>query len=80
MSVEEKVGFMLISSTRLKNDWSFEAPKNKDPITSDFNEEDLIQTTNMFSKQPLPIPMMSAAGTTKAVTQFHLRHFILRAM
>ena len=79
MSVEEKVAFMLISSTRLKNDWSFEAPKNKDPITSDFNEEDLIQTTNMFSKQPLPIPMMSAAGTTKAVTQFHLRHFILRA-
>src|SRR6187399_1330393 len=79
MSVEEKVGFMLISSTRLKNDWSFETPKNKDPITSDFNEEDLIQTTNMFSKQPLPIPMMSAAGTTKAVTQFHLRHFILRA-
>ena len=79
MSLEEKVGFMLISSTRLKNDWSFEAPKNKDPITSDFNEEDLIQTTNMFSKQPLPIPMMSAAGTTKAVTQFHLRHFILRA-
>ena len=27
MSVEQKVGFMLISSTRLKNDWSFEAPK-----------------------------------------------------
>jgi beta-glucosidase len=78
MSVEQKVGFMLISSTRLKNDWSFEAPKTKDPITSDFNEEDLVQTTNMFSKQPLPIPMMSAAGTTKGVTQYHLRHFILR--
>jgi len=79
MSVEEKVGFMLISTTRLKNDLSFEATRTKEPITSDFNEEDLIQTTNMFSKQPLPIPMMSAAGTTKAVTQFHLRHFILRA-
>jgi beta-glucosidase len=79
MSVEQKVGFMLISSTRLKNDWSFEAPKTKDPITSDFNEEDLVQTTNMFSKQPLPIPMMAAAGTTKGVTQYHLRHFILRA-
>ena len=79
MSVEEKIGFMLISSTRLKNDWAFEAAKNKEPITSDFNEEDLIQTTNMFSKQPLPVPMMSAAGTTKAVTQYHLRHFILRA-
>lgn len=78
MSVEQKVGFMLISSTRLKNDWSFEAPKTKDPVTSEFNEEDLIQVINMFSKQPLPIPIMSAAGTTKAVTQYHLRHFILR--
>jgi beta-glucosidase len=79
MSLEEKVGFMLISSTRLKNDWSFETPKNNDPITSDFNEADLIQDINMFSKKPLPVPIMSAAGTTKAVTQFHLRHFILRA-
>lgn len=79
MSTEQKVGFMLISSTRLKNDWSFEAPKTKDPITSDFNESDLVQTINMFSKQPLPVPIMSASGTTKAVTQYQLRHFILRA-
>lgn len=79
MSVEEKVGFMIISTTRLKNDWSFSAPKTKEPITSDFNEEDLVQTTNMFSKQPLPIPVMSSAGTTKGVREFHLRHFILRA-
>ncbi len=79
MSIEQKVGFMLISTTRLKNDWSFEAPKGKEPISSDFNETDLIQTNNMFSKQPLPIPIMSAAGTTKAVKEFQLRHFILRA-
>lgn len=79
MSIEEKVGFMIISTTRLKNDWSFSAPKTKEPITSDFNEEDLVQTTNMFSKQPLPIPVMSSAGTTKGVKDFHLRHFILRA-
>jgi beta-glucosidase len=79
MSVEQKVGFMLISSTRLKNDWSFEAPKTTEPVTSDFNEVDLVQTINMFSKQPLPVPIMSAAGTTKGVTQYHLRHFILRA-
>lgn len=79
MSVEQKVGFMLISSTRLKNDWSFEAPKTKEPITSDFNESDLVQTMNMFSKQPLPVPIMSASGTTKAVTEYKLRHFILRA-
>jgi beta-glucosidase len=78
MTVEEKVGFMLISTTRLKNDWSFEAPRNQEPVSSDFNEEDLVQTTNMFSRKPLPVPILSAAGTTKAVTRFHLRHFILR--
>ncbi len=79
MSVEEKVGFMLISTTRLKNDFSFESPKTKEPITSDFNEEDLVATANMFTRKPLPVPVMNAAGTTKGVTQFHLRHFILRA-
>ncbi|GAB3904832.1 glycoside hydrolase family 3 N-terminal domain-containing protein [Larkinella knui] len=79
MSVEQKVGFMLISTTRLKNDWSFDTPKTKEPITSDFNEEDLVAGMNMFTRKPLPAPIMNAAGTTKAVTQFHLRHFILRA-
>ncbi|MEY2812275.1 MAG: hypothetical protein RLZZ390_102 [Bacteroidota bacterium] len=79
MSVEQKAGFMLISSTRLKNDWSFEAPKTNEPITSDFNETDLVQTVNMFTKKVMPVPIMSAAGTTKGVTTFHLRHFILRA-
>ncbi|UOQ67643.1 glycoside hydrolase family 3 protein [Hymenobacter volaticus] len=79
MSIAEKVGFMLISSTRLQNDWAFEAPKNKEPITSQFNEEDLVTSTNMFTRKQLPVPIMTAAGTTKAVTQFHQRHFILRA-
>ena len=78
MSLEEKVGFMLISSARLKNDWSFEGPKNKEPITSDFNEEDLVQSINMFTRKPLP-PNMMAAGSTKGIRQFHLRHFIMRA-
>lgn len=79
MSVEEKVGFMLISTARMQNDWSFEGPKSKNPISSGFNEEDLVQSMNMFTKKPLPVPMMMSAGTTKGVTQFHLRHFILRA-
>lgn len=79
MTTEEKVGFMLISTTRLKNDRSFEAGSTPAPITSEFNEEDLVQTNNMFTRKPLPVPIMNAAGTTKAVTQFHLRHFILRA-
>ena len=79
MSVEEKVGFMLISTTRMKNDWAFEKPKNNEPISGDFNEDDLVQENNMFTRQPLPYPMLTAAGTTKAVTKLHLRHFILRA-
>ena len=79
MSLEDKVGFMLISTTRLKNDQSFQAPTTKEPITSDFNEEDLVANQNMFTRKPLPTPIMNAAGTTKAVTQYHLRHFILRA-
>lgn len=79
MSIEEKVGFMLISSTRLAGDWSFQPNAPKSEITSGFNEEDLIQPINMFTRKPLPVPNMGAAGTTKGVTQFHLRHFILRA-
>ena len=79
MSVEQKVGFMLISTTRLKNDRSFEAQRSTDSISSDFNEEDQVQSMNMFTRKPLPLPMMMSAGTTKGVTQFHLRHFILRA-
>jgi beta-glucosidase len=79
MTIEEKIGFMLISTTRLKGDWSFEQNAPKEEITSAFNEKDLVQNMNMFSKKPLPYPMLSAAGTTKGVTQNHLRHFILRA-
>jgi beta-glucosidase len=63
----------------MQNDWSFEAPKSKGPISSGFNEEDLVQSMNMFTKKPLPVGMTMAAGTTKGVTKFHLRHFILRA-
>ena len=79
MSLEQKVGFMLISTTRLKNDQSFQAGQAKEPITSDFNEEDLVTSQNFFTRKPLPASIMSAAGTTKAVTHYHLRHFILRA-
>ncbi len=70
---------MLISSTRLENDWAFERGKSTGEIGSGFNEEDLVSTINMFTRKPLSYPMMAAAGTTKAVTQFHARHFIVRA-
>ena len=82
MSIEDKVGFMLISTARLKSDQSnnpTSAMINNATVSSDFNEEDQVQQFNMFTKKPLPVPMMMAAGTTKGVTKFHLRHFIFRA-
>jgi len=79
MTLEQKAGFMLISSTRLKNDWAFSKPENQEPITSGFNEKDAVNEINIFTKKPLDYPLMGAAGTTKDVTQFHKRHFILRA-
>ena len=79
MTIEEKVGFMVISTTRMAGDQSFQAGAAKTEITSGFNEEDLIQTTNMFTRKPLPSPNMTAAGTTKGVLTYNLRHFILRA-
>jgi beta-glucosidase len=82
MSMEEKVGYMLISTARLKSDPSnnpSSAMANSAVASSDFNEEDQVQKFNMFTKQPLPVAMMMSAGTTKGVTKFHLRHFIFRA-
>ena len=69
MTVEEKVGFMLISTASMKDERSG---------SSELNEEDRVSTTNMFTRKPLPTPMMNVAGTTKGVTKFHLRHFIFR--
>ena len=82
MSMEDKVGFMLISTARIKSDQSnnpTSAMINNATVSSDFNEEDQVQKFNMFTRQPLPVAMMMSAGTTKGVTKFHLRHFIFRA-
>jgi beta-glucosidase len=79
MTLEEKIGFMIISTTRMAGDNVFQANAPRTEITSGFNEEDLIQPNNMFTRKPLAVPMMSSAGTTKGVMNFNLRHFILRA-
>ncbi|AMQ57881.1 glycoside hydrolase family 3 protein [Algoriphagus sanaruensis] len=78
MTLEEKVGFMLISTTRLDGDFSFQPGAPKAEVTSGFNEEDLIQQINMFTREPLSYPLMFASGTTKGVRERNLRHFILR--
>lgn len=79
MTLEEKVGFLLISTTRLEGDRAFQGGGQPGQIRSGFNEEDLVQPTNMFTRKPLDIPILTASGTTKGVRERHLRHFILRA-
>jgi beta-glucosidase len=80
MTLEEKVGFMLISTTRMSGDGGFTPIADaKATISNGFNEEDLLQSNNMFTRKPLSEPMLSASGTTKAVNERQLRHFILRA-
>ncbi len=82
MSTEDKAGFMLISTARLKSDRGANitaASEGNIEISSDLNEEDQVQNNNMFTRKPLPVPMMSSVGSTKGITQFHLRHFIFRA-
>ncbi|MGI9137618.1 MAG: hypothetical protein ACR2IM_01125, partial [Sediminibacterium sp.] len=82
MSIEDKVGFMLISTSRLKSERSAQInieTDNSIKPSSDLNEEDQISNTNIFNRKPLAFPMMSSVGATKGITQFHLRHFIFRA-
>lgn len=77
LSMEQKAGLMLISTTMLEND-AGRGPSSK-PITSGFNEEDAVSKVNFFTRKPLDAPMMSSAGTSKDVRQFYKRSFILRA-
>src|SRR5687768_1268260 len=77
MSLEAKVGFLLISDTRMKNEAGRQATSTG-PVTGEFNETDVVTENNIFTGQPLPERLMSAAGTTKGVNEFHLRHFIYR--
>jgi beta-glucosidase len=87
MSVEEKVGFMLISTAAMKGDNNQIGAGGAagggrgrgETLTSEFNEDDRVSENNTFTRKPLPYPIMNIAGTTKGVTKFHLRHFIFRA-
>ncbi|WP_304236854.1 glycoside hydrolase family 3 protein [Jiulongibacter sediminis] len=79
LSTEQKAGLMLISTTQLENDAMFGRGQAGKPVTSNFNETDNLSKVNFFTRKPLPVPMMSSAGTTKDVTEFYKRSFILRA-
>jgi beta-glucosidase len=81
MTLEEKVGFMLISTINMGGDGGMRMPGSGEPrpkITSDFSEEESPMNINFFTRKPLPVPALFVSGTTKGVTERHLRHFILR--
>ncbi|MCY1720643.1 glycoside hydrolase family 3 C-terminal domain-containing protein [Prolixibacteraceae bacterium Z1-6] len=80
MTLEEKVGFMLISTINMGGT----AGRNRmgmggGTVTSDFSEEETLMETNFFTRKPLAVPALFVSGTTKGVNERHLRHFILRA-
>lgn len=80
MTMEEKVGFMLISTINMAGSSMRPVPgAPRQKITSDFSEEEMVMDVNFFTRKPLPVPALFISGTTKGVNERHLRHFILRA-
>jgi len=80
MNLEQKIGFMLISTIRMENESGFgQSSAEKLPNGDGLSEVDVTSSINFFTRVPLDDPFMSSAGTTKAVSEFHGRHFILRA-
>jgi beta-glucosidase len=77
MSLEEKVGFLLISDIRMKNEGG-RGTTSAGPVSGEFNETDVVTETNIFTGEKLPERLMSSAGTTRGIKEFHLRHFIYR--
>ncbi|GGK89094.1 glycoside hydrolase family 3 N-terminal domain-containing protein [Rufibacter glacialis] len=79
MSLEEKVGMLLIADIAMYNEaFMLEASGQTKPITSAFNEQDIVIDKNQFTGEPLPFPVMNRVGTTKGILQHKMRHFIWR--
>ena len=76
MTIEEKAGFMLISSIVMKGGSAFGRGPGGGEITSDLSEEESLMEVNFFTRKPLPAPMLSMSGTTKGIRERQLRHFI----
>ena len=79
MTLEEKVGMMLIADMRMFNE-AFMLETNVQPktVTSAFNEQDVVVNKNQFTGEPLPYSIMNAVGTTKGIVKHKMRHFIWR--
>ncbi len=79
MTLEEKAGMLLIADMRMHNEaFMLEASGQTEPITSTFNEQDIVIDKNQFTGEPLPFPVMNTVGTTKGILQHKMRRFIWR--
>lgn len=79
MTLEEKVGFMLISTINMGGtSGRNRMGMGRGTFTSDLAEEETLMEVNFFTKKPLEVPALFVSGTTKGVNERHLRHFILR--
>ncbi|MBO7480006.1 MAG: hypothetical protein J6T49_06035 [Bacteroidales bacterium] len=67
MTIDEKVGFMIISQINM-------GPQG----TSELNERDQVTNRNNFTGEAAD-ESINVSGTTKGIMERHLRHFILRA-
>ena len=82
MTLDEKVGFMIISQINMGSASSADArggdARGGGRVTSELNEQDVITDRNMFTGQAGETSI-NVSGTTKGILERHLRHFILRA-
>lgn len=79
MSLEEKAGMMLIADMRMENEaFMLEKVAQAKPVTSNFNEQDIVIDKNQFTGEPLARPIMNTVGTTKGILKHKMRHFIWR--
>lgn len=78
MSLEEKAGFLLISSIAMEGGGGFGRGPSTEQVTSALNEQDIWRSNNFFTRKPLPDSMLSFSATTKGILERNLRHFILR--
>lgn len=79
MTLEEKAGMLLIADMRMTNETFMLDKQGKSaPVTTEFNETDIVLDKNQFTGEPLPHPVMNTVGTTKGITEHKLRRFIWR--
>lgn len=77
MTLEEKAGMLLIADMRMFNEvFMLDKVESPKPITTDFNEEDIVIDKNQFTGEPLEHPVMNTVGTTKGINDHHMPFYL----